>query len=624
MKSYCTLSDKNYLALGIALYKSLENHCSEPFKLYYLCLDDESYNRFLSLGYKDVIPVSLSEMEKKEPELQEARANRPYNEYCWTLASYFSYYLLTVEGVEDSISYIDSDIFFYQDPKIFFEEIGEKSVGIIAHRHNIVGCTDGAYNVGIIYFKNDEKGLEVLKWWRDAVLFKKYPEYHGCGDQKYLEGFIPNFGEENICIADKTFGHGAPWNLRLYSYDKFDEGKIIWGDREQPFVFHHFSRMKFDFNTDEVQPTGGQYADHTLGFQVFNIPAVNLMYRNYYVFLKGVHQTILSQPINIPATPAVHTQQLNIAVGMIIFDGDFILKQCLDAIYPFASQIMIAEGPVKFWQNCGHTTSSDQTNRILDNFPDSKNKIDVIHGQFEEKDDQCKAYMHLLKKDASYIWNIDSDEIYKPEDVEKIIKLLRDEKYTSIGVRPYSFYGGFDHYITGWEEKKDQFLRIFKIYPGSEWVTHRPPTIKHNVENILEPKHLDSDRLYNEHGIRMHHYSYVFPRQVFNKIAYYKAAVSKDKCIDDYFRNVYLPWVQGDELEREMIEQGYKGVHEWKPEFRSETMTAKFEGTHPAVIMKEKPILETKFKLELERVTAVLEKIDKDEKDFLQKMNWID
>lgn len=646
MKYFCTLSDKNYLALGVALYRSLKLRCAEPFKLYYLCLDDETYNRFLSLNYKEIIPVSLSKWEKEEKELRDARENRPYNEYCWTLASYFSYYLLGLNPSThlnqaiDHITYVDSDIFFYQDPEIIYKEIGEKSVGIIAHRHNCIGNTDGAYNVGIIYFKNDGDGQEVLKWWRDAVLFKKYPEYHGCGDQKYLEGFIPNFGEEIICVADKTFAHGAPWNFRLYGYDKFEkEGKVIWGDKEQVFVFNHFSRFKYDINTDQVEPTGGKYADHTLGFQVFNIPAINLMYRNYFVGLKEIHQTILSQsdptpvstgaPVtavtetdNITGAPTTETdnitgapksptgmlvaphlqlKKLQVAVGMILFEGDYVLKQCLETIYPYASQIMIAEGPVKYWQDQGRKTSLDKSNEIIDNFPDPKNKIEIIHGQFEEKDTQCQAYMPFLKKEADYVWNLDSDELFNPEDIEKIMQLLRDEKYTSVGIRPISFYGSFDHYITGWEEEKDQFLRVFKVYPGSVWKTHRPPTIEHTVENILAPKHLDSEVLYNEYGIRMFHYSYVFPRQVYNKIAYYKAAISKDKCIDDYFENIYIPWVTGDSVDRDMIEQAYKGVHEWKPEYRTETMTAEYRGTHPKAIAESMNQLMTEFDCQMVR-----------------------
>ena len=66
---------------------------------------------------------------------------------------------------------------------------------------------------------------------------------------------------------------------------------------------------------------------------------------------------------------------IKIAFGMIVFEGDYVLKQCLEQVYPFASQILIAEGPVSFWQKQGRTTSTDETNKILDEFPDPENKI---------------------------------------------------------------------------------------------------------------------------------------------------------------------------------------------------------------------------------------------------------
>ena len=51
---------------------------------------------------------------------------------------------------------------------------------------------------------------------------------------------------------------------------------------------------------------------------------------------------------------------LNIAFGMIVFEGDYVLKECLEQVYPFASQILIAEGPVKYWQDRGRTTPPDR------------------------------------------------------------------------------------------------------------------------------------------------------------------------------------------------------------------------------------------------------------------------
>ena len=594
MKYFCTLSDINFLAKGIALYQSLKAHSKEEFKLYYLSLDENTYNKLSLLNFEEIIPINLKNLEK-EKDLQIAGTNRPYNEYCWTLSSYLCYHLLLNEPV-DHITYIDSDIYFYADPDIIYKEINEKSVGIIKHRHNSVGSdNDGAYNVGVIYFKNNDKGKEILLWWRDAVLYKKYPELQTCGDQKYLEKFEVLYGSENICIADKTFGHGAPWNYRLYGYGVLDqEGKIIWGDKKQFFVFNHFSRLSYNLETNEVLPTSGQYKDHTLNFQVFGIPQVMKLYQDYYAILKNIHQTLLN-----PKTPHIQKKKLKIAVGMILFESDYVLKQCLESIYPFASQIMVAEGPVKYWQEQGRTTSTDKSNEILENFPDPDNKIKITHGQFNEKDDQCKAYMPFLKDNTDYIWNIDSDELYKSEDIEKLIQILSDNKYTSVGIRPLSFYGSFDRYITGWEEKVDQFLRIFKVYPGSTWECHRPPKIKHQPGIPFQPKHINSEELYKEHGIRMYHYSYVFPRQVHEKIAYYKAAVSKHKCIDDYFKKVYLPWVTGDEITKRIIEEGYDGVHEWKSEYRSETYTEIYKGEHPVTIQNSMNELIKEFNKQL-------------------------
>jgi len=592
MKNLCTLSDWNYLAKGLALYETLKATSTEEFKLWYLCLDEKSFERLQALNLPEIVPVSLKAMEDLREDLRGARANRPYNQFCWTLASYFCWDLL--KGKIDHITYIDSDILFYQDIDLFYKEIGARSVGIIAHRHNSVGDRDGAYNVGVIYFKNDKAGQDCLFWWMDAVLNKRFPHLATCGDQKYLEDFIPRFGAENVAVVDETIGHGAPWNYRLYRWDKLAEGKIVWGTKEQPFVFNHFSRMSYDLAADSINFTTGQYGDHTLGGAVFNIPQVLNLYKAYYLQLKQIHQTWLKEP----EAPAI-IKPLKVSFGMIVFNGDFVLKQCLEAVEPFAHQILVAEGPVSYWQSKGLLTSTDRTNQILDGFKSPKLK--VLHGQFSEKDAQCKAYMQFLDPAADYIWNLDSDEVYKGSDIEAILKLIRDEKFTSVGIRSRSFFGGFDHYITGFEEKKDNFLRVFKVYPGSMWLTHRPPTIVHAAgASTMDPKHLDSDTLFDRTGAVIWHYSYCFPRQVRTKVSYYKDALSKEKCIDDYYHRVYLPWVLGNSQKRKEIENEFHGVHEWKPEYRGSARTTPlYVDKHPVQILRDMTILKAEFDYQL-------------------------
>jgi hypothetical protein len=290
---------------------------------------------------------------------------------------------------------------------------------------------------------------------------------------------------------------------------------------------------------------------------------------------------------------------MKIAFGMIVFEGDFVLKECLEQVYPFASQILISEGPVKYWQDLGKSTSEDNTNNILDNFPDPDNKITIVHGQFSEKDEQSNAYMSHLNKDTDYLWMIDSDEVYRTEDIVKAIEFLSKMKPTSVGVQSCSFYGGFDHYLTGFEEKTDNFLRIFKVTPNSTWLTHRPPTIKY--ENNIQKLHINSSMFYQLTGVKMYHYSYVFPEQVRKKIDYYKAKVSKDNCIDNYFNDVYLPWVLSSDENKKSIEQKYLGVHEFKPHVRGECYTSKFNGQHPESIIKSYETLKLRFNNELKK-----------------------
>jgi len=193
---------------------------------------------------------------------------------------------------------------------------------------------------------------------------------------------------------------------------------------------------------------------------------------------------------------------------------------------------------------------------------------------------------------------LDCDEVFKPEDIETVIRLLKTEQYTSVGFKSLTFYGGFDNYLTGFEENAE-FMRIRKVYPGSYWKTHRPPTIAHIVDSIMPEKHLDFNFLADNYGVRMYHYSYVFPDQVFNKIKYYEEFLNKSHCIKDYFNQVYLPWVTGSEEQRKNIEQKYLGVHEWTPNSRGPCYSAPFTSEHPEIIQNNLHQLKNKFNRQL-------------------------
>lgn len=285
MKNFCTLSDYNYLPLGLSLYESLKKTTKGGFNLYYLCLDDKTFDTLENI--EGIIPVNIKKLLEDNKDLSEYKQVE-YREFVWMLASYFTYYIMVTKQ-PNNISYIDADICLYDDIQTMYDEIGDRSVGIIRHRHipETQNTIDGKYNVGIVYFKNDIVGRHCLDWWHDAVLYKRYPHLATCYDQKYLEGFLMMYKDDNICVAD-SFAHGAPWHHRLYDWSGLDiDNTIVWEGKKQKFLFNHFSRISFNINDNTYLPSGGQYSDHTLNFSVFEIPQVKSMHDKYFECIKN-------------------------------------------------------------------------------------------------------------------------------------------------------------------------------------------------------------------------------------------------------------------------------------------------------------------------------------------------
>lgn len=291
-----------------------------------------------------------------------------------------------------------------------------------------------------------------------------------------------------------------------------------------------------------------------------------------------------------------------VAFGCIVFNGAHFLWPMLECIYPFAHEIIVIEGPVTFWQKQGYQESTDGTLDILRTFPDPDRKIVVRRGQWVEKDDMCNAYMALVdQRNTEYIWHIDADECYHQEDVVRVLDALGQEGYDSVGFMAYGFFGNFNTYLAGFEEAFEMH-RIKRYYAGARWATHRPPTIlsPQSGRPFREHNHLGYEQLANI-GIRMYHYTKVFPRQVWEKTYYYLNARPSwtRKTICDYFKRVYVPWTLGTPGERAQIEDRYDGVHHFLPSARGPCRTRPFAGAHPASIAKRLPQLERQLQQEI-------------------------
>jgi len=288
----------------------------------------------------------------------------------------------------------------------------------------------------------------------------------------------------------------------------------------------------------------------------------------------------------------------NVAFQMIVFNGERHLEAVLDTLLPFG-EVYVTEGPVAYYQSLGFTESTDRTLEILhDRLPEDH----IVSGQWEEKDEMMNAIK--IPDSTEYVWMFDADELMKLQDICSMLDLLDSIPYAkSVSFKAWSFFGGFNRYMTGFEEEFEVH-RIQRWYPGAEWATHRPPTI---IDPVFEKPWRDFKLGHLDHhftaaaGIRFYHYSFVWPLQMYEKAKYYHAR-SMAMTIPNYFRNIWLPWVLGGNLEKQKIEKAFSGVHDWRPRYRGDCFTKVFEGQHPKVIEDNMLALQLRWSQELAQV----------------------
>jgi len=240
MRYFCTYFDQHYLPRALALFRSLE-HWAGTFQLWALCMDENSYEAVRALGRENFRPISLAEFVRDDPGLQEARKNRSPVEFYYTCSPSLPLFLFGRYPEIDLLTYLDADLYFFDDPKPIFDELSEASIGIIPHRF-APRVRDrekyGRYNVGWLSFRRDDNALACLQWWRERCLEWCYVrvEENRFADQKYLNEWPQRF--TNVREIQHKGANLAPWNLANYRIEA-RSGRIFVD--EQPLLFFHFS-----------------------------------------------------------------------------------------------------------------------------------------------------------------------------------------------------------------------------------------------------------------------------------------------------------------------------------------------------------------------------------------------
>jgi hypothetical protein len=226
-----------------------------------------------------------------------------------------------------------------------------------------------------------------------------------------------------------------------------------------------------------------------------------------------------------------------ISFGIIVVNGEPFTRYCLRSIYPFAYEIIVVEGGGEAARAVttkdGH--SIDETLETLYKFKeeeDPENKIQIItrKGHWLQQDEygrhrtlQSRAYADRATGD--YLWQVDIDEFYKPDDMRGIIEILsKDPSITAISFMTQTFWARPEYVIDGWELRRGgaEFHRLFKWGPGYKYITHQPPTVVDDKGRDLRFLNWVRGKQLARKGIYMYHYAFLFPWQVKQKTLIYK------------------------------------------------------------------------------------------------------
>jgi dTDP-4-dehydrorhamnose reductase len=290
------LCNYKYIHYAVALLLSIHDSYAPNILIHFLCLDEKTKNVISRLQLSTIVVCYEDSILSKEEQLLNFK-NNDVRYYFWSLASYFSNYIMTniVTPTCKSVMYIDTDIIFHKDLSLLYNVFQENQIGIFKHRFDMPDQLkeSGKYNVGIVYFKNSVTGRNILNWWTDSVLYKKHSELglDTCGDQKYLDVF-PNMCKKGEIYIDDNIGHGAPWNWASYLNIDSEKYEITYNGSIQPLVFSHFSKFIFDFNKNTY--TFENYEIFTNNQKIYESPSLKKIHDDYFEKLKEADVKIQS------------------------------------------------------------------------------------------------------------------------------------------------------------------------------------------------------------------------------------------------------------------------------------------------------------------------------------------
>jgi hypothetical protein len=256
------------------------------------------------------------------------------------------------------------------------------------------------------------------------------------------------------------------------------------------------------------------------------------------------------------------------------------LKYSLECCYEFADKIIIVEGaaPAGMFMANDQGRSRDGTFEYLlqHQFIANNPKVEIVTGKWESKLQMSQAYWDRAKN--GIVWQIDSDECYRPEEMPKFIEYFNKEDLQITNTPVHQFWKNTETELYG--GAFDTFApRIFRKKKGDKLCAHRPPAIFRwgDFVTLKDQKHSKPGFLL-DNDLFMYHYSWIGDDKVRQKAQFFQKLRPKHPAYGKHYSwwypNVWEAWDINSQSTEDM-----HGLH-----VTGGGKTKKFEGMHPAPI----------------------------------------
>jgi hypothetical protein len=290
--NFVTIFNSLYLPQALALHQSIKKF-GNNFKLWGICLDNESFNTISHIKDRNFIPINFQFYESEQ--LKKLKVKRTIAEYCWTITPIAPKLIFNMDKNIKFVTYVDADMFFLKDPKFLIDVFlkSEKYVSFSKHDFNEKDKAKeniyGKFCVQFMSFKKN-KSEKIRKIWERNCINWCYaqPSNGRMGDQKYLEPIYDKFSKYIYVVDNDSFR--STWN-----YEKVNFKKIVG------WHFHGFKIININF-----------FLMHTLNFM-----PINIIKKIYIPYIKKINK--IAHKIKFRKNQLIKISLLGTVINLIKF-----------------------------------------------------------------------------------------------------------------------------------------------------------------------------------------------------------------------------------------------------------------------------------------------------------------